>query len=602
MPVEILIMIFSYLSLMDLRSVRFAYGRYVDLVIRTHFRPSLDEYVRRLQAEFEDLHAQGEVVPTQALSIAAAYGNIPLIDALMRNRGISSHKQTVRSERQFLSGRDHCNKSALEWAAENGQDAAINFLLDKGARFTKGNCLWRSLELAIINGRLSTVKLLLKRECVLLSKGHKSGYRSYYINHYDFLLAFRNSVAAGHTTMSQLLFEYGMRLTPGPFFHLHIRSRNCRSVRRQILESTDKFCLETPLHLAAMNGRLEAVNLLLNLGADKEAMARNRYTALDYAIRGGHDAVIKLLLDRGALIEDQSRTSLLVAVRHERRATAQMLLERGAHPDHISAEGRILESALLNRDFTMISLLLNNGAKVQSLHDGARGILHEAAVWCDGGFILQLLDSGVEVDGIHNSKTALQVACEHGNCTAAFTLLSQGACPSIFEPKNKRMPLHVAALKGFPEIAKLLLDFGAQVDAKGAHVDNTALHLAAMVGDWEIARLLLDNEANVEEEDKAGRTALFFAVLFGHTSVIQLLLSRGASLAVRGTRIEPPSADDHLGIDDDWLVWDWNLEQQAKALLAATPEGASAEKLWRSVMGSNKSLSWSQDSQDSIIW
>lgn len=586
MPVEILIMIFSYLSLLDLRSLRLAYGRYVDLVIRTHFRLPLQEYVRRLEAECRALRAQGEVIPTQALTIAAAHGNIPLLDALTRSSGIwwSSGATPYISRGRVLSYADFGGKTAFEWAAEYAQDTVINFLFENRARFTTRNCLWRSLQLAIIKGHIATVHLLLKRGKPQLSISHKSGYRPNLIRCHDFISAFRDSVAAGNTAMLQLLFEYGIRTLPVPFYHLHIRSQNCRWARKAMLEFADDIYLETPLHLAARNGRLEAVDLLLNLGADREAAARNKYTALDYAISKGHDAVIKLLLERGALIEDQSRSALLVAVRHERSATARMLLEMGANPDHTSAEGRILESALLNRDFTTISLLLNHGATIQSRHDGAKGVLQEAAVWCDGSFILQLLDLGVEVDGIHTCRTALQVACEHGNYPAAFALLSRGASPSIFDPHHTRMPLHTAALKGFLEIAKLLLVFGAQVDAKGAHCDNTALHLAAMVGNREMANLLLESGANVEEADEEGRTALFFAVLWGHTSVIQLLLSRGASLSVGGKRIEPPSTDKL-----DGLVWDW--EWKARAILAATPEGQSAKKLLRSILSCDKSLS-----------
>jgi ankyrin repeat protein len=58
----------------------------------------------------------------------------------------------------------------------------------------------------------------------------------------------------------------------------------------------------TPLHLAAFFGRVEAVTLLLNAGADLHALSRNSITnsPLHAATAGGHEAIAILLLERGA--------------------------------------------------------------------------------------------------------------------------------------------------------------------------------------------------------------------------------------------------------------------------------------------------------------
>src|ERR1035441_3618873 len=71
------------------------------------------------------------------------------------------------------------------------------------------------------------------------------------------------------------------------------------------------------LHDAAYSGRTAAAKLLLDQGADINALASDGYTALFLAARRGHTEMIKLLLDRGASINAKSRdgwTALHVAV------------------------------------------------------------------------------------------------------------------------------------------------------------------------------------------------------------------------------------------------------------------------------------------------
>ena len=59
----------------------------------------------------------------------------------------------------------------------------------------------------------------------------------------------------------------------------------------------------TPLHLAAYNGHMEAINTLVELSADIEAKTANEATPLHWAASEGHVEAIKTLVELSADIE-----------------------------------------------------------------------------------------------------------------------------------------------------------------------------------------------------------------------------------------------------------------------------------------------------------
>ncbi|SNX85263.1 related to HOS4 - subunit of the Set3 complex [Melanopsichium pennsylvanicum] len=79
------------------------------------------------------------------------------------------------------------------------------------------------------------------------------------------------------------------------------------------------------------------------------------------------------------------------------------------------------------------------------------------------------------------------------------------------------------------------------IDAETLHDRRTPLHLACIRGYDDVARQLLDLGADVDLQDRAGNTALHFASAWGHTSLVQLLIERGCSLAVKNLEGSTPS-------------------------------------------------------------
>ena len=64
---------------------------------------------------------------------------------------------------------------------------------------------------------------------------------------------------------------------------------------------------QTPLSWAAQNGHEAVVKLLLEKGADVESKSSNGRTPLSWAAENGHEAVVKLLLEKGADVESKDR-------------------------------------------------------------------------------------------------------------------------------------------------------------------------------------------------------------------------------------------------------------------------------------------------------
>jgi hypothetical protein len=68
------------------------------------------------------------------------------------------------------------------------------------------------------------------------------------------------------------------------------------------------FANHTPLHQAALNGHASIVHTLLKHGADPNLVGDDPLTPLHLASKNGHDKVVRLLLDHGAKITGNNKT------------------------------------------------------------------------------------------------------------------------------------------------------------------------------------------------------------------------------------------------------------------------------------------------------
>jgi hypothetical protein len=88
----------------------------------------------------------------------------------------------------------------------------------------------------------------------------------------------------------------------------------------------------TPLHRAALNGRVQIGQCLLDLGANINARDDDRDTPLINAVMQGHVEFARMLLERGAVIDAQNnrgKTALHWAIEEGYTQAMQLLLEHG---------------------------------------------------------------------------------------------------------------------------------------------------------------------------------------------------------------------------------------------------------------------------------
>ena len=92
-------------------------------------------------------------------------------------------------------------------------------------------------------------------------------------------------------------------------------------------------------------------------------------------------------------------------------------------------------------------------------------------------------------------------------------------------------PLHVCAAANRIGIAKhLVCDAGADVRSQEGPQKSTALHIASRCGHLKICQLLLDNGADVNARDGNSETPLMRAVEGGHLDTACLLMQRGSNV------------------------------------------------------------------------
>jgi ankyrin repeat protein len=156
--------------------------------------------------------------------------------------------------------------------------------------------------------------------------------------------------------------------------------------------------------------------------------------------------------------------------------------------------------------------------------------LNDAAKSGDLAKVRQLLKSnpGLVSSQDTNGCTPLFNAALYGRDDVVELLLANKADVNA----KTRVGLTPLMFAVHTNIARLLLDRGADVNARDNRSRWTALHLAAAFGRTNMVELLLANGADVNAVDVNGRAPLYYAECHGHVDVAELLRQHGGKDAM----------------------------------------------------------------------
>ena len=347
----------------------------------------------------------------------------------------------------------------------------------------------------------------------------------------------------------------------------------------------------TPLMAAARAGSVESVELLLEHGADPNAVESLQHqTALMWAVAEKHLDVTGALLEAGADPNMRARettldkrsprtdfpsggfTALMWAAREADEPMTQLLLDGGADINIMNADGASpLMIAVVNDRFDYAAKLLELGA------DADDGSLYQAVLMRDA---------------THDwfAKDGTQMRADHPNELTALdltrVLLEAGADPNKLyfgqlhstsmccDTKENGTPFFRAAIAGDIEAMKLLIEYGADIEWRPAqqegevvggffgnrNIGKTALMVAMNGGRGvgmsggpgdvrdgapapfreisnrepvDAMRLLLEAGADVDAvTPEDGESALHMAARDGLSEIVALLAEYGATLDI----------------------------------------------------------------------
>lgn len=177
-------------------------------------------------------------------------------------------------------------------------------------------------------------------------------------------------------------------------------------------------------------------------------------------------------------------------------------------------------------------LILSIGLSWYVSHDAKRrsngAILCDALNKNDSAKARELIDQGADMDSRSGPKnhTPLMLACINKNTEIAKLLVEKGADVNSSDI-DKITPLSYAALHGKPELVSLLIEKGANVNNIDLH-GNTPLYYAAAKGKLVVTNLLIEKGADVNIENKYGYTPLDIAYANGKLKIVTLLSKKGA--------------------------------------------------------------------------
>ena len=250
----------------------------------------------------------------------------------------------------------------------------------------------------------------------------------------------------------------------------------------------------------------------------------------------------------------------------------------------------------------MLATLIEFGADIDRRDRNGDRPLDWAARYGEVEIMRLLLQAGADPDEPGNRGTPLIQALGGGHYTAAALLLDTMEAQGGPQRGELHSALYVAAKGRDLDLARRIIEAGADPDGHQGHTGERALHEAAFGSTPEMVALLISAGADLEARNEKGETPLFYAAKYGKAETLPVLLEAGADPDARDHRfITPivaalsyrPKPEWDIGFDDGRLT---NAELAARgetktyrnyhdvvALLAEHTEdlhGALASAVW----------------------
>ena len=305
----------------------------------------------------------------------------------------------------------------------------------------------------------------------------------------------------------------------------------------------------TALHVAAENDHLEICRTLLDGGADVHARDEGDHaTPLHWAAFSAGVPVVELLIEHGADVDatddlhEGGPLGWAVCLWVHRPEAARVLLERGARLS-------IFAAVALEHEPQVRQLVEREPALLrarQSQFELHRSPLHLAAYKDLPRMIDLLIELGADPAHMDSGgRTALDRALIDGRTQAVETLESHGSKPSAgfleevgsIERACRIQSLNAAACEGDAAKAReLLAEDSTLATAQALEGPHTILHTASWHGRTEVARLLIEHGADINVRDGEYESPpIGWAKENRQQEMVELLLASGAEVEDGGS-------------------------------------------------------------------
>lgn len=192
---------------------------------------------------------------------------------------------------------------------------------------------------------------------------------------------------------------------------------------------------------------------------------------------------------------------------------------------------------------TLIELLLWAHRGLDIYNNLRQTPLHLAVITKQPDMVKALLKAGADPAALdRNGQTALHLCCEYDQRDCLSLVLSPSSISTCLEIRNYEglSALHLAVLQGCKDLARMLLDAGADINAMDVKSGQSPLMHAVEGNNADMVYFLIENGCDVNSQSYSGNTALHSACGRGQVDTVRLLLKSGADSSLKNYHNDTP--------------------------------------------------------------